>query len=41
MVKRCLQLFEEFGPLIDYELVFPGAYTKNVSSGDADYIIPD
>lgn len=30
MVKRCLQLFDEFGPLIDYELVFPGAYTKNV-----------
>lgn len=41
MVKRCLQLFDEFGPLIDYELVFPGAYTKNVSSGDADYLTTD
>lgn len=41
MVKRCLQLFKEFGPLIGCELVFPGAYTKNVSSGDADYMTTD
>ena len=41
MVKRCLQLFEKYGPVADYELVFPGAYTDNVSSGDADYMTAD
>ena len=41
MVNRCLQFFEEYGPVIDQELVFPGAYTKNVSSGDADYMTTD
>lgn len=41
MIKRCLQLFDEYGPVTGYELVFPGAYTDNVSSGDADYMTAD
>jgi hypothetical protein len=41
MVTRCLLLFKEYGPVKDYNLVFPGAYTKNVDSGDADYMTSD
>lgn len=41
LVSRCLQLFKECGPVKDYKLVFPGAYTKNVDSGDADYMTSD
>ncbi|MCR5402352.1 MAG: hypothetical protein K6E91_00820, partial [Butyrivibrio sp.] len=41
MVKRCLQLFDEYGPITGCHLLFTGAYTKNISSGDADYITAD
>ncbi len=41
MVKRCLKLFDEYGKCLDCYLVFPGAYTKNIDSGDADFMTKD
>lgn len=41
MVNRCLNFWEEYGPVIVDGFTFEGGYTDIVSSGDGDYLTRD
>lgn len=41
MVKRSLAFFEEFGPVTVNGFTFEGGYTRQVASGDGDFLTAD
>ena len=41
MIKRSEEFFKEYGPVVLSGFTFQGAYTKIVSSGDADFFTDD
>lgn len=41
MVERCIHFWDLHGPILKDGIVFPGAYTDIISSGDADFLTRD
>lgn len=41
MVKRSLAFFDKYGPVTADGFTFEGAYTRNVDSGDGDFLTAD
>ena len=41
MVKRAIQFFKEYGPVVEEGFTFQGGYTSTVNAGDGDFITAD
>lgn len=41
MVRRTLEFFKQYGPVVSDHLVFPGGYTAKIQAGDGDYMTGD
>lgn len=41
MINRSLKFFDVYGPIVEEGIIFPGGYTRLISSGDADFMTAD
>lgn len=41
MIRRSLNFFKEYGPIIQDGITFSGGYTSTINSGDADFLTKD